>query len=157
MSLRGAAPPATLLAAAAAGAAAAVLLPRLWRSLSSAWAPSAPAAAPVFVLAVRIRLRPRALYRFIELWSPLAAHVRAEEPRTHSYELCLCEGAAEADRGAGADLLIYERYADKAALTGPHHSSPAFATFQAALAAGDLTLERARATYYESGVGFMAR
>jgi len=157
MSARGASPLPLLAAAAAAGASAAFLLPLLARALPRLWAPPAPPAPPVFVLAVRIRLRPRALYRFIELWSPLAAHVRAGEPRTLSYELCLGEGAAEADRGAGAEVLIYERYADKAALTGPHHSSPAFAAFQAALAAQDLTAERSRATYYESGVGFMAR
>ena len=131
-----------------AGAAAAALIFRLRQP------PPHAAAQLAYVLAVRIKLIPGTLSRFLDLFQPLAAHCRSSEPRTLSYELCVGEGSADE---TGAEILIYERYCEKEALTGAHHSSAAFKAFQAALAEAGIVAERSRATYMETGVGFIVR
>ena len=134
-----------------AGAAAALLLYRLAARQSPRTSQLA------YVLAVRIKLVPGALSRFLAMFRPLAAHVRSSEPRTLSYELCVGEGGSAADADTGAELLIYERYCEKEALTGAHHASAAFKAFQSELAEAGIVAERSRATYYETGVGFIVR
>lgn len=130
-----------------AGAAAAALLLRLARQ-------PPPASQLAYVLAVRLKLVPGTLSRFISLFRPLAAHCRSSEPRTLSYELCIGEGSSD---DSGAEVLIYERYCEKEDLTGAHHSSAHFKAFQAALAEAGIVAERSRATYAETGVGFIVR
>ena len=116
-----------------------------------------PAPARAYVLAVRVRLLPRKLDTFLWLWAPLARLCRASEPRTLSYELCLAENAREADVEGGAEVLIYERYVDKEDLTTTHHASAAFKAFQTSLAEAAIVAERSRATWVETGLGYMSR
>lgn len=141
-----------LATAAAGGVALALVIPQLF-----SWAFPAPKAPLAFVLAVRIKLLPRKLDKFMWMWAPLAKFCRASEPRTLSYELCLAENAREADLEGGAEVLIYERYVAKEDLSVTHHASVAFKEFQSSLAEAAIVAERSRATYTESGLGYMSR
>jgi quinol monooxygenase YgiN len=119
--------------------------------MSSSAAASDAGDGRVFVLVVKLQLRAGGVPLFTELWAPLAAHCRAHEPETLTYELS--EGIDEPDM-----VIIYERYTSRAALETTHNSSAAFKAFGAALAAEPgLVLSRHKASYWESGVGFAGR
>ena len=135
------------LAAAAGGLLAAVLMHLLPYSAC----PGMPKHRNAFVLAVRIKVKPGCLHLFKEHWKILADHCHsAAEPNTLSYELC----TGEEDEN---DIIIYERYVTKGDLTGTHHGSQAFKDFGKKVADNGWALEKTRATYYETNLGFMRR
>lgn len=109
-----------------------------------------------YVLAVKLKIKPGTLELLKTMWAPLASHCRSPaEPGCLSYELVVQE-----DVPAGADgieVLIYERYAAKADLTGPHWGSDAFKAFGKALAESGILLSKERWTGYETNVGHMVR
>lgn len=51
------------------------------------------AAAMVFCLYIRVKIKKEAVEEFKERWGKLAAHCRANEPETLSYELCASDQA----------------------------------------------------------------
>jgi quinol monooxygenase YgiN len=109
----------------------------------------------VYVLLVRLKLNPAmgGLKAFTEAWAPLAKDVLAKEPGCLSYELC----SGESDEN---EIIIYERYASKSDLTETHNSGAAFKAFGKLLGEGGLkglVLEKEKATYWETNVGFMER
>ncbi len=115
----------------------------------------------VFVLAVRLTLNPAfpceggktPLQTFLDAWEPLARHCQEQEPETLSYEACVGEEDPN-------EIIIYERYTTKSALTDVHHKSSPFLAFGKALNEGalkGLVAAKSRATYYESNVGYMSR
>ncbi len=139
-----------LLLAAAAGAAAALaaasflLPPRVRRSPPR-----------VFVLAVSLKLDPAqgGATAWIREFRALAQHCYDAEPRTISYQLCVGEEDPE------STILIYERYVTKEDLTGTHHASAPFKALGETIAERypNLILEKTRATYWETEVGYMEK
>lgn len=106
----------------------------------------------VFVLTVSLKLdrsKPDAVKQFLEKWAVLADYCCKHEPHTLSYE-CL---VSKEDPFL---LLIHERYVAETDLTVIHHSSQPFKDFGKWLGESGLVLEKTRATYTETNVGYMS-
>jgi len=109
----------------------------------------------VYVLVVRLKLNPAlgGVSAFKAAWAPLAADVRSLETGCLSYELAVREHDEN-------EVIIYERYATKSDLEVVHNAGASFKAFGALLGEGalkGLVLEKSKATYYETNVGFMTR
>ena len=105
----------------------------------------------VFVLTVLLKLdpsKPDGVKQFFEKWRVLADYCKQNEPHTLSYE-------ALQSRENPHTILIHERYVTESDLTVVHHSSQPFKDFGKWLAESGLVLEKTRATYDETNVGFM--
>ena len=70
----------------------------------------------VFCLYIRVKLKPEMVKEFLERWGILAAHVKANEPATLSYELCRSDQNED-------EFMIVERYPSRAQLETPHQQS----------------------------------
>ena len=70
----------------------------------------------VFCLYIRVKLKPEFIPEFLLRWGVLAAHVKANEPDTLSYELCRSDQNED-------EFMIVERYPSRAQLETPHQQS----------------------------------
>lgn len=101
----------------------------------------------VFVLAVSLSFKDVGERdKWINAWLPMVEQVKANEPGTISYELCM--GDTEPQK-----LLVYERYVDKAAYEEVHRNSEAMLKFKQATAS--IKAQVQGQSYYETNHGFM--
>ena len=137
-----------------AGAAAALTAAAAWYFSLHPKKPSSQ--KKVFVLAVRLTLNPEkgGLQAFLAAWQPLAKFCLENEPNTLSYELAYGEEDPN-------EIIIYERYVTKSDLVDVHHKGAAFLAFGKRIGPdgplAGLVLNKTKATYFESNVGYMGR
>ena len=70
----------------------------------------------MFCLYIRVKLKPEFIPEFLLRWGVLAAHVKANEPDTLSYELCRSDQNED-------EFMIVEIYPSRAELETPHQQS----------------------------------
>ena len=70
----------------------------------------------VFCLYIRVKLKSEMVEEFLQRFGVLAAHVKANEPDTLSYELCRSDQNED-------EFMIVERYPSRAQLETPHQQS----------------------------------
>ena len=110
----------------------------------------------VYVLCVKLTLRPGGLDTFKEAWRKLANYCRDFEPNTLSYELLVSE---HNEPNGPREVMVFERYITPKDLTDIHHKSEAFLNFNKFLATEcpNLVISKERATYWEQNIGFMEK
>ena len=104
----------------------------------------------VFCLYIRVKLKPEFIPEFLLRWGVLAAHVKANEPDTLSYELCRCDQNED-------EFMIVERYPSRAQLETPHQQSEEFKAFKEWWTSSGCVLEKSGMSCLETGVGYMAK
>lgn len=104
----------------------------------------------VFCLYIRVKLKPEMVKEFLERWGILAAHVKANEPDTLSYELCRSDQNED-------EFMIVERYPSRAQLETPHQQSEEFKAFKEWWTSSGCVLEKSGMSCLETGVGYMAK
>ncbi|KIY98708.1 hypothetical protein MNEG_9254 [Monoraphidium neglectum] len=101
----------------------------------------------VFVLAVSLTFKDlEQRDKWVAAWLPMVDQVRANEPGTLSYELCI--GDTEPLKA-----LVYERYVDRAAYEDVHRTSEAMAAFKEVTS--KIKMQVQGQSYVETNHGFM--
>ncbi|MEW5301818.1 MAG: hypothetical protein WDW36_004653 [Sanguina aurantia] len=106
----------------------------------------------VCILLVTGKLKPGHIGKFVELFTELEKHVRANEEGALSYQLSISEEDPDA-------FIIFERYITKQYLEEVHFKSEAFKMFGTACRAAGIEYESKNITKYMEGsaVGYMAK
>ena len=104
----------------------------------------------VFCLYIRVKLKSEMIEEFLQRSGVLAAHVKANEPDTLSYELCRSDQNED-------EFMIVERYPSRAELEVPHQQSEEFKAFKEWWTSSGCVLEKSGMSCLETGVGYMAK
>ena len=104
----------------------------------------------VFCLYIRVKLKSEMIAEFLSRFGALAAHVKANEPDTLSYELCRSDQNKD-------EFMILERYPSRAELETPHQQSEEFKAFKEWWTSSGCVLEKSGMSCLETGVGYMAK
>eukprot|EP00667_Euglena_gracilis_P022106 EG_transcript_24472 len=106
---------------------------------------------PPNVWVLEIRLRFKALTdrdKWIDMWRPIAAHVKQSETIALSYQLAISDEDPLL-------ALVFERYTSKKEYLATHRTSPAFSAFKKASKDSGITVEMDGRSYVETDIGFM--